>query len=273
MIDPSQEPTIRLVVFAGVLIVLGLIELILPRRPLAGVKRHRWFTNLGLVALDSLVLRILFPVLAVGFAGLTTQYGWGLFNLVEWPWIVEIIAAVVLLDLAIYGQHVASHKIAILWALHKVHHADRDVDVTTGIRFHPIEIVLSMLYKFAVIALLGPAAFAVFVFEVLLNASAMFTHANFRIPPRLDAIIRLIFVTPDMHRVHHSIDIHETDSNYGFNLSVWDRLFRTYIEQPGKGHEGMTIGLSGYQTHEPSNIWFALKVPFSKRRADEDSRK
>jgi len=269
MIDPDQEPTIRLIIFVGVLAGLALLELLIPRRKLVGVKWQRWITNLGLIVIDTLALRLLFPLLAVGFAGYVASKGWGLFNLLNLPVALEIILCVFALDLAIYFQHVISHKIGIFWALHKVHHVDRDVDVTTAIRFHPIEIVLSMVYKFAIIIVLGPAALAVFLFEVLLNASAMFTHANLTLPAPLDYVVRLLFVTPDMHRVHHSVHHNETDSNYGFNLSIWDRMFGTYIPQPKDGHEDMTLGQNAYQTDEPSKLWFCLLLPFLPKRPQE----
>ena len=209
-------------------------------------------------------LRILFPILAVGMAELAAARGWGLFALTDLPVWFEVTAAVVLLDLAIYGQHVASHKVPVLWRVHKVHHADRDIDVTTGLRFHPIEICLSMLYKFVVVIALGAPAFAVFLFEVLLNGTAMFNHSNVKLPGPLDRVVRLLIVTPDMHRVHHSVIHREHDTNYGFNMSIWDRLFRTYTDQPEKGHEGMTIGLEPYQTEKPARLDWSLMLPFKE---------
>ncbi len=256
------EGAIRFGIFAGVLLVMAVLELLMPRRERVEPQGQRWFTNLGLVVVDTLALRLLFPILAVGVAELATARGWGLFSLTPLPFWVEVVLAAVLLDLAIYGQHVASHKIPILWRVHRVHHADRDFDVTTGIRFHPIEIILSMLYKFAIIVILGAPALGVFLFEVLLNGSAMFNHANFRLPLPIDRAIRKVVVTPDMHRVHHSVHGSETDSNYGFNLSIWDRMFGTYIDQPRDGHERMIIGLNKYQTHEPSRLAWSLLLPF-----------
>ena len=201
----EDEGTIRMSVFVGVLLLMVALEFMLPRKERTQPRTTRWFTNLGIVAIDTLALRLLFPLLAVGMAEIATQRGWGLLSLVELPGVVEIIIAAVLLDMAIYWQHVASHKFPILWRVHRVHHADRDIDATTGIRFHPVEIVLSMLYKFVVIIVLGAPAIGVFIFEVLLNGSAMFNHANFKLPLWLDRIVRLVFVTPDMHRVHHSV--------------------------------------------------------------------
>ena len=197
-------------------------------------------------------------------AEITTANGWGILSWIDWPFWLEVAVAAVLLDMAIYWQHVASHKIPVLWRVHRVHHADRDIDATTGIRFHPVEIVLSMLYKFVVIIALGAPALGVFIFEVLLNGSAMFNHANLKLPAWLDRVLRTLIVTPDMHRVHHSVIHHETDSNYGFNLSIWDRLFGSYIDQPEKGHDGMTIGLNDYQTDNPSRLDWSLLLPFRK---------
>lgn len=269
MPDLTSEPAIRLICFAGVLVVMALFEVIAPRRELVLGKPKRWFTNLAIVAVDAAALRVLFPFLAVGMAEIAAARGWGLFALTDLPLWLEIAASVVLLDLAIYGQHVASHKVPVLWRVHKMHHADRDIDVTTGLRFHPVEICLSMLYKFAVVIVLGAPGFAVFLFEVILNGTAMFNHSNVKLPGVLDRIVRLIIVTPDMHRVHHSVIRREHDTNYGFNLSVWDRLFRTYTDQPSKGHLGMTIGLTPYQTKEPARIDWCLLLPFVPAKSKE----
>lgn len=266
MTEIPHEALIRFVFFAGVLAIMGGAELLAPKRPLVEPKMRRWFTNLALVVIDGLILRLLFPVLAMGLAFWFNQKGWGLFAVVSLPAWLEITAAVILLDFAIYVQHVAAHKISVLWMFHQVHHADRDIDVTTGLRFHPVEIVLSMIYKMAVIALLGPAGFAVFIFEVGLNGLAMFNHSNVRLPAKVDQIVRTILVTPDMHRVHHSVHKQETDSNYGFNLSLWDRLFGTYIAQPRDGHDGMTIGLPAYKDSKPSGLLWCLTLPFTGLR-------
>ena len=262
----EHESPIRLSVFAGVFALMAVLEMSMPRKERTEPVPRRWFTNIGIVVVDTLALRLLFPILAVGVAGVATAKGWGLFALVDLPFWFEVLISAVLLDLAIYGQHVASHKVPILWLVHRMHHADRDIDVTTGARFHPVEIVLSMLYKFVVIIALGAPALAVFIFEVLLNGSAMFNHANWRMPLWLDRIVRTVFVTPDMHRVHHSIHERETDSNYGFNLSIWDRMFGTYIDQPKDGHDGMTIGLKPYQDSKPSNILWCLMLPFRGKK-------
>ena len=269
-IDPGTESAARLIVFCSVLAVMGLWELFLPRRDLVAPKARRWLTNFAIVALDTAVVRILFPVVAVGIAAEVSLRGWGLFGLLDWPVWLEVVLCVVILDFAIYLQHVASHKIPILWTLHKVHHADRDIDVSTAIRFHPIEIALSMVWKFAVIAAIGPSPMAVFLFEVLLNGTAMFNHANVRMPLGLDRIVRLFVVTPDMHRVHHSVVHRETDSNYGFNLSIWDRLCGTYIDQPSAGHDAMTIGLDEYQDMGPTRLGWSLMLPFRRSGQHED---
>jgi len=257
-----SEGFIRLSIFVSVLVALGLVELLIPRREFGRYKLRRWITNLSIVGVDSIVLRLLFPILAVGVAEYMHTQGYGLFGLLDWPFWLELVISVILLDLAIYIQHVATHKIPALWLLHQVHHADTEVDVTTGTRFHPLEIVLSMLYKFVVIALIGPAALAVFLFEVLLNVFAMFSHANIKLSGTVDGTLRKVIVTPDMHRIHHSTLVRETDSNYGFNLSVWDRLFGTYTETPELGHDRMQIGLTSYQSKNPSRLIWSLMLPF-----------
>ncbi len=239
----NHEPQVRLSCFFGVLGLMAVWELVAPRRALTASKALRWASNLGLVVLNSVLLRLLFPAAAMGMALLAAERHWGLLNNITLSAGLKVIVAVVALDFAIYLQHVMFHAVPALWRLHRVHHADLDFDVTTGARFHPIEIVLSMLIKFAVIAALGPAPLAVLIFEVLLNATAMFNHSNVRIPVRLDRALRWLVVTPDMHRVHHSIEDHETNSNFGFNLPLWDRLFGTYKDQPDAGHDAMTIGI------------------------------
>jgi len=257
-----SEGFIRLSIFFGVLVALGCVELLIPRREFGRYKLRRWITNLSIVGVDGIVLRLLFPILAVGVAEYMYTQGYGLFGLLDWPFWLELVISVILLDLAIYIQHVATHKIPALWLLHQVHHADTEVDVTTGTRFHPLEIVLSMLYKFFVIALIGPSALAVFLFEVLLNVFAMFSHANIKLSGNVDDRLRKIIVTPDMHRIHHSTLMRETDSNYGFNLSIWDRLFGTYTEAPELGHDRMQIGLTPYQSENPSRLIWSLMLPF-----------
>lgn len=243
----ESEIAVRLGAFLGVLALMAAWEAIAPRRALAVSKARRWASNLGIVFLNSALLRLIFPATAVAVAVLAQERGWGLLNQHDVPFAVAAAASVVALDLAIYLQHVMFHAVPALWRLHRVHHADLDFDVTTGARFHPVEILLSMLVKMAVIVVIGPPAVAVMIFEVLLNATAMFNHANVRLPLAADRLLRLLVVTPDMHRVHHSVEEHETNSNFGFNLSLWDRLFRTYKAQPDAGHERMTIGIRGYR--------------------------
>lgn len=259
------EASIRLGVFIGVFVMMALLEIFFPRKQRALPRAERWFANWSLVIIDTLALRFVMPVLAVGMAEIAMRNGWGLFNVVALPFWIEIALAVLVLDLLIYGQHVATHKIPFFWRFHKVHHADRDIDTTTGIRFHPVEIILSMIYKLVCIVMLGPAALAVFLFEVILNASALFNHANVKLPLGFDRILRTVIVTPDMHRVHHSVYRDETDSNYGFSLSIWDRLFRTYRSQPRDGHDAMTIGVGEYQDEKPANLVWCLVEPFKRR--------
>lgn len=249
----TYEPLIRLGAFAGVLALMAGWELLAPRRLQKIGRGLRWPNNLGIVVLDTLLLRLVFPTAAVGFALFAAGRGWGLFNAVDVPVWLAVIAAVLILDLAIYLQHVLFHAVPALWRLHRMHHADLEFDVTTGLRFHPLEILLSMGIKLAVVAALGPPAIAVVVFEVLLNATAMFNHGNVRMPAGFDRVMRLIVVTPDMHRVHHSILPHETNSNFGFNLPWWDRLLGTYRAQPSAGHVGMTIGIEQFRT--PRDLW------------------
>jgi len=243
----NHEPAIRLASFLGIFAVMAVWELLAPRRVLSQSKRQRWFNNLGLVVFNTALLRLVFPLAAVGMATTAELNGWGLFNRLASPDWLALSASVVILDAAIYLQHVMFHAVPLFWRLHRVHHADLDFDVTTGSRFHPVEILLSMLIKFAVIVLLGPPVVAVVVFEVLLNATAMFNHSNVRLPLALDALLRRLIVTPDMHRVHHSHLDHETNSNFGFNLSIWDRLFGTYRDQPEEGHDGMVIGIDTFR--------------------------
>lgn len=260
------EPIIRLGAFVGIFALMATWEALAPARRLANARRVRWTNNLGLVALNTVVLRLAFPTAAVGVALLAEVNGWGLFNQLGVPLWISLPLTVVLMDLAIWAQHVAFHFIPPLWRLHRMHHADLDYDVTTGARFHPIEILLSMGIKLALVVSLGAPAVAVLVFEVLLNATAMFNHGNVRLPSRLDAVLRWLVVTPDMHRVHHSAVMAETNSNYGFNLPWWDRLFRTYRAQPAAGHEGMTIGLEYFR--DPRELWLDRLILQPLRNAD-----
>jgi len=249
----ENEPLIRMAFFVGILVVMAIWEAMAPRRRRDITRWVRWSNNLGIVVIDTIVLRLLFPIVAVGLALVAEERGWGLFNVLDVPWWLAFVASVLILDLTIYLQHVMFHALPALWRLHRMHHADLEFDVTTGLRFHPVEILLSMGLKLAVVAALGPPAAAVLVFEVLLNGTAMFNHGNVRIAPPVDRALRWLVVTPDMHRVHHSIHRDETDSNFGFNLPWWDRLFGTYLAQPRDGHQGMTIGIEQFRTRR--DLW------------------
>lgn len=260
------ELATRLGVFFGLFAALAAWELGAPRRRLGNPKARRWSTNWAVALLDAALVRLLFPLAAVGAAWDAQAQGWGLFNALDWPVWLEAAVTLLALDFAIWAQHLVTHKVPLLWRLHQVHHADPDIDVTTAIRFHPVEIALSMLLKIGLVYALGPAAWMVVAFEVILNGCAMFNHANITLPPRVDAALRLVIVTPDMHRVHHSIDRREHDANYGFNLSIWDRLFGVYVAQPKGGHDGMTIGLKPYQDRAATGLGFALSLPFRRLR-------
>ena len=258
----GHEPYIRLGVFSGVFVAMAISELIAPRRPRTIGRRTRWPSNFGIVVVDTLLVRAVFPMSALGLALLADARGWGLFHLVELPTWIVLVASVVLLDLAIYLQHVLFHAVPALWRLHRMHHADLEFDVTTGLRFHPIEILLSMVIKLTVVVALGAPALAVLIFEVLLNATSMFNHTNVRLPFGLDRLLRWFVVTPDMHRVHHSILSRETNSNFGFNLPWWDRLFGTYRAQPAAGHETMTIGIEQFREPRELRLDRMLLQPF-----------
>ncbi len=272
----NHESAIRLGCFSLVLLLMMLWEWRQPRRTLNLPRGRRWPANLGIIVVDSVAVRLVFPVLAVGMAGLAADQGWGLFNQLNAPFWLAFIASLLLLDLAIYAQHVIFHRIPWLWRLHRMHHTDLDFDVTTALRFHPLEIVLSMLIKLAVVVALGAPAVAVMLFEVILNATAMFNHGNVRLPLSLDRRLRWVVVTPDMHRVHHSVWAEETDSNFGFNLPWWDRLFGTYRDQPRDGHTGMTIGLEYFRDRRATDLPQLLLQPFlnvePEARAAPDAR-
>ena len=261
----SHEPVVRLGFFLGVFLLMAVWELVVPRRRLRAAKGARWLANLGIMVLSTVVVRVIFPTAAVGMALVAGERGWGLLNNLELPPVVAIVASVFILDLVIYLQHVMFHAVPALWRLHMVHHADVDFDLTTGLRFHPVEIVLSMLIKLAAVALLGPPAAAVLIFEVVLNATATFNHGNVRLPAVADRLLRWIVVTPDMHRVHHSVRPKETNSNFGFNLPWWDRLFGTYKDQPEDGHEAMAIGLDQFQDRPRQSLPWLLGLPFTGR--------
>jgi sterol desaturase/sphingolipid hydroxylase (fatty acid hydroxylase superfamily) len=263
-----SESTIRLTVFLAVFATLAMLELLLPqleRAELTGaLKSRRWVTNVGMLLLSSLVLRVLFPAAAVGVALWAEAEGFGLMHWLDIHPLAAGIIAFVALDFAVWLEHVASHKWRWLWRIHRVHHADNGFDLTTALRFHPLEIVLSMLWKGAVVALLGAPVLAVLVFEIVLNGMAMFNHANLRLPRGLDAVLRLAVVTPDMHRIHHSQIMRETDSNYGFNLSVWDRMFGSYTAEPARGRDALDIGLAEFDAGQSSRLGWSLLLPFRK---------
>lgn len=242
-----HEPQIRLICMLGVFAAMAVWEILAPRRVLNISKAYRWTNNLAIVAFNSLLLRIIFPAAAVGIAvGVETQ-GWGLFKLISWPTWLVVLLSIIALDFVIWVQHVLFHSVPVFWRLHRMHHTDQDFDVTTGLRFHPLEILLSMLIKGGAIVVLGTPPVAVLIFEILLNATSMFNHGNVRLPASIDKLLRLLVVTPDMHRVHHSWYPNETNSNFGFNLSLWDRLLGTYKAQPRDGHSNMTIGLNAFR--------------------------
>jgi sterol desaturase/sphingolipid hydroxylase (fatty acid hydroxylase superfamily) len=266
VLDGIDGATLRLLAFMAIFLVLALLELAIPKRRLSMPKRRRWTTNLGIVALDGVLLRLMaslaVPLSAVAAALWAERHGLGLLNWMGWTGWLELVPAIVVLDFAIWLQHVAAHKVPMLWRLHQVHHADRDIDVTTGVRFHPIEIGLSMLWKIAVVLAVGASPLAVLLFEIILNGGSLFTHANIALPRWLDRLLRTVIVTPDMHRVHHSVLRREHDTNYGFNFSFWDRLFGAYAIDPEHGHRDMTIGLKPFQTDRPTEVLWSLKLPF-----------
>lgn len=260
----TADLAIRLSVFFGVFLAMAGWERGAPMRRLVASRPRRWLTNWAISVIDAVTVRVLFGAAAAGAALDAAASGAGLFNRLDLPAWAEVAACVVILDFAIWLQHLITHKVPVLWRLHRVHHVDRDIDVTTAIRFHPIEIALSMAIKIGIVYALGVPVAAVILFEVVLNGAAMFNHANIRIPPGIDRWLRLVVVTPDMHRVHHSVLRHEHDANYGFNLSIWDRLLGTYVAQPEAGHHGMTIGLAGHQDEAPTRLAWSLGFPFRR---------
>jgi sterol desaturase/sphingolipid hydroxylase (fatty acid hydroxylase superfamily) len=262
----TDEPLMRLITFAGVFAAMAVWEVLAPRRDQKLGRGTRWPSNIAIVILDTVLVRLVFPMTAVGLALLADSRGWGLFHALDLPAWASVPLAVAALDFAIYLQHVLFHAVPALWRLHRMHHADLDIDVTTGARFHPIEILLSMGIKLGVVAALGTPAVAALAFEVLLNATSMFNHSNVRMPIWLDRVLRWIVVTPDMHRVHHSIVARETNSNFSFNLPWWDRLFGTYRDQPAGGHETMTIGIEQFRDPAEQRLDRMLTQPFR----DED---
>lgn len=264
----TTETLIRLGSFITLLLLFGLWEVVAPRRALTARKAIRWMSNIGLVVLSSVVIALIPALASMAMAHLAVEQQWGLFNHLNWPYALTFLLSVVALDFIIYLQHVMFHAVPVLWRLHRVHHSDVDLDASSGIRFHVVEIVLSMVLKLAAIVTLGPPVLAVLVFEILLNGSALFNHANIRLPQKVDAVLRLLIVTPDMHRVHHSVIRRETDSNFGFNLAIWDRLCGTYRAQPEKGHEGMTIGINAFREEREQWLHRLLLQPLRNQPTD-----
>lgn len=262
-----SDAALRLTIFAAVFTLLAIAEVYWPRRSQPLPRRQRWPGHIALQVLSALLLRVVFPGAAIGLAMQVDALDWGLFNLWPVPAALAVVLSLLLLDLGIYGQHVASHRVPWLWRLHRLHHSDRQLDLTSALRFHPLEILLSMVWKGVLIAALGAPVLAVLIFEVMLNAAALFNHANLRLPLGLDAALRLFLVTPDMHRVHHSRREHETNSNYGFCLPYWDWLFRHYRAQPEAGHDGMQIGLQEFGEASESRLHQMLTQPFRHHRS------
>jgi sterol desaturase/sphingolipid hydroxylase (fatty acid hydroxylase superfamily) len=261
-----METTIRLSSFLSVFAILAFWEFLSPRRSLTVSRRLRWFSNLSVTLINPVLLRLVVPILPTGMAIMAQERGWGVLNYrFGLPYWAEIVISVVALDCLIYVQHVMFHALPLLWRVHSMHHTDMDLDVTSGLRFHPIEMFLSMAIKLIAVILIGPPVLAVIIFEVVLNATSMFEHANVNIPSGLDRLVRLLIVTPDMHRVHHSVIRSENARNFGFSLSLWDRLFGTYLAQPSEGHMGMTIGLPRYQDVKNLALLRMLYHPFTRR--------
>jgi len=261
----AHEQTIRLACFLGILVVLLIGEIAAPRRRQEIPRLLRWTNNLFIVVIDSILVRLLFPVLAVSLALKAESNDWGLFNLIDLHPVLATVLAIIALDLIIYFQHVILHAVPVLWRLHRMHHTDLEFDVSTGVRFHPIEIVLSMAIKLLVILIIGAPALAVLLFEILLNAASLFNHSNIKLPSKLEQYTRIILVTPDMHRVHHSVRTAETNSNYGFTVPWWDRLFGTYTAQPRDGHADMSIGLNEFRQRRELWIDRMLLQPFRRK--------
>ncbi len=256
------EGTLRLSIFLAVLILMGTLEAVYPAREPLQKRSSRWITNIGLVIIDTLAIRLLFPIIAVGTALWAQTQGWGVLNVIAIPGWMSVLLAIIILDMMIYWQHVAFHRMPWLWRLHKIHHADRDLDATSGLRFHPVEIIISMIYKMVVVVALGAPVLAVIIFEIVLNACALFNHANVRIPPWIERPLRKIMVTPALHRIHHSVIERETNTNFGFSVIWWDKVFRSYTDMPSGN---LTLGLSEYQTDAPSNLIWSLFTPFKRK--------
>ena len=259
----DHEAKIRFSLFLGILTIMTLWEIVAPCRRLSAPKTMRWFSNVGLLVLGTTVLRALFPMATVGVAAIADEHQWGMFQSLQVPYWQTVVFSIILLDLTTYLQHTLFHALPVLWRMHKVHHVDLDFDVTTGLRFHPLELLLSMVGKLAVVLLLGPPVIAVLLFEVILNATSMFNHGNVSLPDQIDRYLRWFIVTPDMHRIHHSTITQETNSNYGFNLPWWDYILGTYRHRPSVSHTSMTIGLAEYQKDlRAEQLPWMLVLPF-----------
>ena len=260
----------RLISFFSILVLMAVLEFFLPKRDVPADRKVRWSSNIGIVILDALIARIVLPTTTIAVALYAEKVNFGLFNLTNTSQYFSVIFSLLTLDALIYFQHVIFHKVPLLWRFHRMHHSDTHIDVTTGIRFHPVEIILSLLIKFAAVIILGIPAFAIILFEIILNVTAMITHSNLKIPVNIDKYIRKVFVTPDMHRIHHSVHRFETDSNYGFNLSVWDRLFNTYNDQPVDSHEKMLIGIHEFRDKRNQFIDKLLTQPFRTDKQQDE---
>jgi sterol desaturase/sphingolipid hydroxylase (fatty acid hydroxylase superfamily) len=258
----THEATIRMGFFVGIFLSVALVELLAPRRVLSTSKKTRWFGNIGIVFINTFLLRLLVPAGAVGVSVWIGHQGWGIFNHIQWPFWLEVVLTIIILDFVVYMQHVLFHAVPVLWRLHMMHHADLDFDLTTGTRFHPLEIIISLGIKAGAITILGAPPVGVIIFEIILNGTAMFNHGNFFIPLGFDRVLRLLVVTPDMHRVHHSVFPNETNTNFGFNLPWWDRLCGTYKPQPTKGHKQMTIGLNQFRDPSRLTLPWMIALPF-----------
>lgn len=265
----GHEPQVRLISLFSILAIMAVWELAAPRRRQEIPRLLRWSNNIGMTVIDTLLVRLTFPLVAVGMASYAVVRGWGLFNIFQVPSWIAFLVSFLLFDLAIYLQHVMFHAVPLLWRLHRVHHSDPEFDVTTGLRFHPLEILISMGLKLALVVVLGPPAIAVLFFEVVLNGTAMFNHSNIRLPIAVDQLLRLLVVTPDMHRVHHSVFSNESNSNYGFNLPWWDRALGTYVAQPQDGHDQMTIGIGQFRTSR--DLWLDRMLFQPLRESDSRS--
>ena len=265
-IDFTSEPVIRLSVFILLLAFLALLENISPRRKPRYSKGSRWISNFGISTLNSTTVALILPIVGAGAALLADERNWGLFNRLDTPALFSIPLYIIAFDLTIYVQHRLFHKFKPLWRLHRIHHTDLDYDVSTGVRFHPLSIFISAGIKLGLILALGPPAIAVIVSEIVLNATSMFNHSNIKLPHRLDAALRYLIVTPDMHRIHHSVIAQEHNRNFGFNFPWWDKIFNTYKDQPSKGQDAIDIGISGYEEDVSIGILPLLIQPFRKDR-------